>query len=109
MFKSRFSTTLYQDLSRGLLLIPQADLLSTYSDSNQYIFECLAIPLLLIYAFGLLGYVLKRVIKVRNTIKINVIFEIFTHNAFVNVCFIFSPNLLFNSAQFIDLSSTNSI
>jgi hypothetical protein len=108
MFKSRLSTTLYKDLSIGLLLIPNADTLATYPNGTRFIFECLAIPLLLIYVFGAVGYILKRCIKVKKSIKVNIAYDMFTYQAFLNLFIIFSPNLLFNSAQFISFAVNDS-
>lgn len=108
MFKSQLSTTLYEDFSIGLLLIPNADTITSYPNSKNFIFVCLAIPLVLIYVFGAVGYMLKRCIKVKKTIKINIVYDMFTYQAFINLFIIFSPNLLFNSAQFISFTTNNS-
>jgi hypothetical protein len=73
MFKSKMSTTLYQDLSQELLIIPPLDTLKTYPNSTRYMFECLAIPLFLIYFFGAVGYIMKRCIKAERSVGLNII------------------------------------
>jgi H+/Cl- antiporter ClcA len=109
MFKSQLSTTLYKDFSIELLLIPNADIITSYPHYKDFIFECLAIPLLLIYVFGAIGYLMKRCVKVKNSIKINIVYDMFTYQAFLNIFIIFSPNLLFNSAQFVSFVTSNSV
>lgn len=101
MFTSKLSTTLYQDLSIGLLLIPPPSILNSYSDPLSFVFQCLCIPLLLIYSLGAVGFMLKRCVKDRKSIIFNAVVEMFTYNAFVNICNIFLLNLLFNTCQFL--------
>lgn len=111
MFLSKLSTTLFYDLSQGLLLLPPANILIKYaSNPNTFVFQCLTIPLFMIFLSGLVGYLLKSFIKKEDqSIICNAVLEIFTYNTFVNICNIFSFNLLYNSLQFLNIIAKNQL
>jgi hypothetical protein len=110
MFVSRMSTTLYQGLSTGLLLIPPVDVLASFgNDHISFVFQCLTIPLFLIYSFGTIGFILKRCVPSGKSVIFNAFLEILTYNTFVNICNIFIVNLLYNSAQFLSMAARNEL
>jgi hypothetical protein len=64
---------------------------------------CLSLPMVLILVSGVIGLLFKKLSAEKRSIPINIIYETFTFNSFINICSIFIFNLLFNSLQFISI------
>lgn len=57
-----------------------------------------------------MGYLLKYLVKKEEqSIICNAVLEIFAYNSFVNICNIFSFNLLYNSLQFLNIVAKNQL
>lgn len=89
-----------------MLLLPPAQVIGSSSFSLKILpLLCLFIPFLIILTLGVIGFIMKRCMTRKRSICMNIIYETFTYNSFVNVSTIFIFNLVFNSIQFITLAT----
>lgn len=104
MLKNNMKTTLFRDLMKGLMIIPTSEtLINEGGDYNSYIMICLSLPIVLVMVSGVIGLLFKKLSADKRSIPVNIIYETFTFNSFVNISSIFIFNLLFNSLQFISI------
>lgn len=103
MFQSTMATSLYRELYVGMLLLPSAKILIEESfDTQTYVLTCLLLPIAILFAIGLLGFIVyKHGHSKEKSIFQNIIYEELVFNAFFKATHIFLFNLLFNTLQFL--------
>ena len=83
------------------MIIPPRDILEEETfDRKTYLLMCLLLPVLILFVFGLTGYLIKKCAPKERSILGNILYQEFVFSTFIKVSNIFLFNLLFNSIQF---------